>query len=113
MNQPIKPNLLYIDKIFLNQIKFTIGLKYFLNGFLEFQNEIQQFINKCKSFENDKGFLSQNFFEIKENFNYKFLSGPFADKIFQILKFKDKKISILMGGLKTTLDKNKYNFSPL
>ena len=33
----------------INQLKFTRGLKYFLDGFVEFQSNIKEFIEKCKN----------------------------------------------------------------
>ena len=39
------------NKIILDQIKFSRGLKYFLNGYIEFQKEISEFVNKCKKLE--------------------------------------------------------------
>ena len=38
------------------------GLKYFLEGCISHQKEIQEFVNKCKNLENEKGFISKNFF---------------------------------------------------
>ena len=74
----------------MNSLKFTKGLKYFLNGYSGSQRDIETFIKKCKNFEDNKGYLSQNFFEIYKNNNYKFISGPFAEKIFKIVDFQKK-----------------------
>ena len=43
--------------------------------------DIKKFIFRCKESENEKGYLLK-FFEIYEKLQYKFTSGPFADKIF-------------------------------
>ena len=48
----------------LNNLKFSRGLKYFLEGFKESQKEIELFISKCKNSENKDGFLSRNFFDL-------------------------------------------------
>jgi len=101
------------DKSILKQIKFSRGLKYFLNGCLEFQNEINEFVNKCKKLENDNGHISDVIFELNNNYEYKFSSGPFTDKIFKIIKLQKNKLDILMGNLKTTVEKKKYLFSPV
>ena len=97
----------------LNQLKFTRGLKYFLSGFKESQNEIKQFIQKCKNCENDKGYLSQNFFDLYINAKYKFTSGPFSEMIFKIIDLQKNKINILLGDIKTTIKKNEFIFSPI
>ena len=44
----------------VNQLKFVRGLKYFLEGFLLSQNEIQNFVNNCKELEDTKGYITQN-----------------------------------------------------
>ena len=48
-------------KSIINQLKFSRGVKYFLNGFVESQLEVKNFVEKCKKIEDDKGFISQNF----------------------------------------------------
>ena len=48
---------------FLQSLKNTRGLKYFLENSLYNQNHIKSFIDKCK--ENEKeGFISQSFFQL-------------------------------------------------
>ena len=101
------------NESFLNSLKFTKGLKYFLNGYSGSQRDIETFIKKCKNFEDNKGYLSQNFFEIYKNNNYKFISGPFVEKIFKIVDFQKNKIEILLGQIKTTINKEKFLFAPL
>ena len=70
--------------------KFSRGLKYFLNGFNEFQLDIKKFIDKCKKLENDKGYVSETLFDLNLNSFYKFNSGPFVNKIFKIINFEKK-----------------------
>jgi hypothetical protein len=97
----------------INKLKFCRGLKYFLNGFMESQNEIEAFVEKCKNMENENGYLSQNFYKLELYKNYKFTTGPFVEKIFKIISFQKKNIDILMGNLKTTIDKQKFLFNPV
>ena len=97
----------------LNNLKFTKGLKYFLNGFIQSQEEIKKFIEKCKDSENEKGYLTQNFFELYINSKYQFTSGPFTEMIFKIIDLQKNKINILLGNLKTTIKKNEFLFNPL
>ena len=101
------------EKATLNKLKFTIGIKYFLNGFLEYQKDIKEFIEKCKKMENPKGYISHSLFEVNLNSKYKFFTGPFTEKIFKIINFKKNKIDILIGNLKTTINKKKYIFNPI
>ena len=42
-----------------NQLKFSRGLKYFLKGFKKSQNEINEFLKKCKSLEDENGYISE------------------------------------------------------
>ena len=57
-----------------NIIKFSRGLKYILEGFISSQNEIVEFIENCKKLENNKGYITQNIFEILVDRKYKFSS---------------------------------------
>jgi hypothetical protein len=101
------------NKGILNQLKFVKGLKYILDGFLSTQEEIELFIQKCKKLENKKGYITQNFFQLQLDLKYKFASGPFIDKIFQIINIQQNKIKILVGEIKTTIKKNEFLFNPL
>lgn len=103
----------FSDEKSINALKFTKGLKYFLNGFLKSQDEIKSFIEKCKNNENKYGYLSQNFFEISINKKYKFLSGPFSEMIFNIIEVQKNKISTLIGGVKAEIEKNDFLFKPI
>ena len=84
-----------------------------MEGFLSSQKEIELFINKCKALENEKGYISQNLFEIIENEKYKFLSGPFRSEIFKILEVQKDKINVLIGNFKTYIKKKDYIFLPV
>ena len=97
----------------LYKLKFTKGLKYFLSGFLQSQDEISDFVAKCKEAENKKGYLSINFCDLKSNRNYKFVSGPFVEKIFKIINLQKNNIEILMGNIKTKINKKKFLISPI
>ena len=97
----------------MNKLRFCRGLKYFLSGFLQGQNEIESFVTKCKSMENENGYLTQNFYKLELDKDYKFTTGPFAEKIFKIISFQKRNIGILMGNLKTTIDKQKFLFNPI
>ena len=90
------------------------GLKYFLDGFISHQKEIEEFVNRCKNLENEKGYISKNFFESYfTNKYYKFSTGPFVEKIFKIIELQKNKINILMGNVKTTISKEEFLFYPV
>ena len=97
----------------INSLRFTRGLKYFLEGFIESQKDIAGFIRKCKDSESEAGFLSKNFFDLNINKKYRFSSGPFADKIFQIINLQRNKIKVLMGDIRTTINKKEFLFTPV
>ncbi len=97
----------------INKIQFTPGLKYFLDGFKKSQEEIKKFIEKCQTSENQKGYLSTNFFNIYLNSKYKFVSGPFTEMIFKIININKNKIQILLGDFKTIVNKKDYLFRPV
>ena len=101
------------NKNFIQKLKFCRGLKYFLNGYVEFQSQIISFIEQCKCSEDTKGFISQSFYEIDLFRDYKFLSGPFSEKIFKVIGLEKNRINVLMGNLKTKVDKKDFLFSPI
>ena len=101
------------NKNFYNIIKYTKGLKLILNGCDKAQEEIQNFITKCQNSENEKGFISKNFYEIILNSNYKFLSGIFINKIFKIIELQKNCIKILIGKKKIIINKDNNLFSPV
>lgn len=103
----------FTNPITLNKLKFIRGVKYFLNGFSQSQNEISDFINKCKHSENQKGYISTSFLNLKTNNSYKFVSGPFTNKIFKIINLQKNKIDILMGNIRTTINKKELLVKPI
>ena len=99
---------------FLNGIRFLKGLDYFLDGNNQNQKQIIKFIEYCKSYENDKGYLTQSFFKAMINKKAKFLSGPFTNMVFEIIEKQKNKLKILVGNVVTTIsDKNNYIYRPL
>jgi len=103
----------FINSQSLNKFKFIRGLKYFLTGFSESQEEIVKFIKKCRSLESKEGYLSYGFYDLNINSEYQFSNGPFANLVCKILEFQKNKIQILIGNLKTTIEKNKFLFKPV
>ena len=101
------------NKDIINSLKYTKGLKYFLNNFKETQEEIKNFIKKWKSNEDEHGFIKQCFFEFKENGIFQFLTGPFINSKFKIVDRQNSKLKILIGRFTTTVSKENYLFRPV
>ena len=80
----------------INDIKFLKGLEYFLDGNNQNQNEIVKFIQHCKKFENEKGCITQSFFETITNKKAKFISGPFTNMVFEIIEKQKNNLKILV-----------------
>ena len=93
--------------------RYIRGLKYFLEGYKLAQSEIETFIYNCKINEDEKGNLKSNFYELFLEKKYKFLSGPFSEKIFNITLIQKEKIEVAIGNLKTKIKRNKYLFCPI
>jgi len=105
----------FSNKKFINLIKNLKGLEYILTGFQYNQDDIEKFINHCKEFEDNSGYLTQGFFNF-EKFKNKgyFVNGPFSKFVFDILEKKTKRLKITIANLKITLKKNSdYLFCPL
>jgi len=101
------------DKKIISSIKYCKGLKYIVEGFKDSQTEIKKFIYHCSKHEDNNGYLKQTFFEISTQKDFKFISGPFSDMIFQIINIQKNKIKILVGNLVTTIsDKKNYLYQP-
>ena len=100
--------------VFLNKLKFTKGLDYFLSGHCQNQNEIVEFITYCKSSENNRGYLTQAFFKSIITKKAKFISGPFTNILFEILEKQKNKLKILVGNVVTTIsDSTDYLYRPV
>ena len=99
---------------FINEVKFVRGLEYLLEGYNQNQNNILKFIEHCITFENDKGCLTQSFFTTIISKKAKFISGPFANMVFELLEKRKNKLKILVGNIVTTMPNNtNYLYRPI
>ena len=99
---------------FVNQVKFLKGLEYFLHGYNLNQNNIIKFIKYCKSFENEKGYLTQSFFKTIIAKKAQFISGPFVNMIFEILEKQKNKLKILVSNIVMTIpNSTNYLYRPI
>ena len=102
------------NSVFLNKLKFTKGLDYFLSGHYQNQNEIVKFVKYCKSSENKEGYLTQAFFKNMITKKAKFISGPFTNMMFEILKKQKNNLKIIVGNVVTTIsDSSNYLYRPV
>lgn len=99
---------------FLNFIMYSKGLKYFLKEYLTSQNEINSFIERCRNFENENGFISQNFLELKNDKQFKFISGPFTNFVFDLVKRENKNnLKCLIKNFRLTITGKQNLFFPV
>ena len=117
---PLISNYIFINhpefsKIELvNFLSFTKGLDYFLKTSLFNQIQILDFIKSCKNYEDENGYIKPNFFKCLVNYKAKFLTGPFANKVFQVIEKKENFIKIMLNDLNIKLtDKAKYLYQPI
>ncbi len=103
----------FINLSTLNHLKYSKGLKYFLENSSKSQNEIESFIFKLKKLEDTDGLIKKNIYELIEDKNYKFVSGPFTNQIFSIIRLQRRNMEVLIGNLKTKIRTNKFLFNPV
>ena len=84
-------------------LKYTKGVNFILDGFKNSQNDILNFIKKCKSFQDNEGFITQEFFHYKNFTKGKFISGPFTNFVFYVLSKNKDKIEIMIGSYRTSI----------
>ena len=101
-------NKKFSEAIILNNIMYIKGLKYFLNGCKTNQQDINKFISNCKANESESGYLKSSFFKslVSINTKAKFVSGPFTNMFFEIIKKRNNKLKVLVGNIVTTINDN-------
>ncbi len=99
----------FLDKANLNRIRYLQGLESLLLGDKKDQIQIIDFINFCKKNESFDGGLSNNFFLELKIKKAKFLNGPFANLIFEILDKNKKQLKILLNNKTLFIKKNSNN----
>jgi len=94
----------FSDCSIISKLRNARGLKYFLNGNFQNQKEIDEFVKKCKTHEDEEGYLKQDFFEANIQTRAKFISGLFTNMIFDILSKQNNKLKIRVGNIITTIN---------
>ena len=98
----------------LTFLKNLRGLKYFLVDSKINQREIIGFIDYCKRHQDLNGYIKQSFFEFSNIKKGIFLSGPFANIIFNVIGKQKNKLKILIGKVTMTITKDSdYLYRPV
>ncbi len=100
-------------KSLLDINKTTKGLEYFLETNTNDQEDIKKFINFCKKHEDEYGSITNSFFKKIILNQGKFITGPFSNYLFNLIKKDKKKISILVGDMSIIVsNKSKNLYQP-
>tara|TARA_Y100000741_G_scaffold297686_1_gene238596 strand:+ start:48 stop:545 length:498 start_codon:yes stop_codon:yes gene_type:complete len=94
----------------LENINYLRGIKFFLRGFQNYQKDLLSFVNRCKKHEDENGFIKQTFFNFISIKNIKFLSGPFTNIIFKIIKKQKKNMEVSDGKMNISFPTDRYLF---
>lgn len=99
---------------FFHDLRNLKGLKKILFADKLSQKEISNFVNYCKSHEDESGFIQNSFFKDNLVSKGKITSGPFSNYIFDILSKEKKRIKAVIGGIKFSIsDNNKSCYSSI
>tara|TARA_Y100000590_G_C15745229_1_gene1021780 strand:+ start:4981 stop:5469 length:489 start_codon:yes stop_codon:yes gene_type:complete len=98
------------DYSHLNSTRYTKGLNYFLKDYKNSQNDILKFITFCKNYEDKNGFLVKDFFKKIIHKRGKFLNGPLANLVFEILENNKNNLVINVRQKKIQIRKNSRIF---
>ena len=94
----------------LRNVNYLKGVKFLLNGFRNYQKDIPNFINRCRSSEDENGYIKQTFFNFVAIDKIKFLSGPFTNIIFKIMKRQKDSMKVSDGNVNISFSAERYLF---
>ena len=94
----------------LRNVNYLKGVKFLLNGFRNYQKDIPNFIKRCKSSEDENGYIKQTFFNFVAIDKIKFLSGPFTNIIFKIMKRQKDSMKVSDGNVNISFPTERYLF---
>jgi len=98
------------DYGYLSAARYIKGLKYFLRDFKNSQRNIMKFIDFCKKHEDERGFLIGDFFKKIVSEKGKFLNGPLANLVFEIIENNKNNLVLNVGQKKIFLKKDSKIF---
>jgi len=94
----------------LRNVNYLKGVKFLLNGFRNYQKDIPNFIKRCKSSEDENGYIKQTFFNFVAIDKIKFLSGPFTNIIFKFMKRQKDSMKVSDGNVNISFSTERYLF---
>ena len=94
----------------LRYVNHFRGVKFLLNGFKNYQKDILNFIDRCKKCEDENGYIKQTFFNFVAVEKIKFLSGPFTNIIFKVLKRQKDSMQVFDGNVNVSFSAERYLF---
>ena len=97
-----------LENLVTDRLKYLQGLKFFYKDFVNNQKDIDKFIGECKKFEDEKGYLNENFFLKLKQDKGVFSSGPLANLFFTIQSQSKKNFELQIEN--KTMIINKQNF---
>ena len=90
------------------------GLKKILFADKLSQKEISNFVDYCKSHEDESGYIQNSFFKKNILSKGKITTGPFSNYIFDIISKEKKRIKAIIGDIKFSIsDNNKSCYSSI
>ena len=97
------------DLKFVSSLKYTKGLGYFLLESKYNQKEIENFVSNCKSYENEEGYISPEFFSENNLKRGKFISGILFNRTFKFISVNGSKMRVLIDGINLTINNKRSN----
>jgi hypothetical protein len=100
----------FTNENILRNVNYLKGIKSFFYGLKNYQKDVLNFINRCKKCEDENGFIKQTFFNFVSVEKIRFLSGPFTNVIFKILKRQKENMKVSDGNVNITFSTERYLF---
>jgi len=102
------------DNSLINSLRNLRGLKKILFADKISQKEISDFVQYCKSHEDNTGFIKNSFFKNNITVKGKIENGPFSNYIFNILSKDKKRIKAIIGDIEFSIsDNSKFCYSSI
>ena len=99
----------FSDTRIMNLMNYAKGIQLVLKGYNENQKNLADFVENCKSHENEDGFLKQSFFNNLMRSKIQFHSGIFSKLIFEVIEDKKRELKILSNKIKFKISKDQQN----
>ena len=97
-----------VENIIIDKLKYLEGLKFFYQNYLNNQKDILNFISECKKFEDEKGFIRENYFLKLKKDKGVFSSGPLANLFFTIQSQNKNNFELKIENKKMIINKSNF-----